>query len=109
MLGIEPECPSAPLGVRDGRIDQDLGREPGFNGWEDWPRSKVRITAMLVGVYCINPLTFEPGFKGSMDRPRFGGEPGFNGWEDWPGSKVSITAMLVGVYCINPLHILNKY
>ncbi|SDL09946.1 Uncharacterised protein [Sphingobacterium mizutaii] len=42
--------------VRDRRIDQDLGREPGFNGWEDWPRSKVRITAMLVGVYCINPL-----------------------------------------------------
>src|SRR5690606_23742581 len=62
--------------VRDRRIDQDLGREPGFNGWEDWPRSKVRITAMLVGVYCINPLTFEPGFKGSKDRPRFGGEPG---------------------------------
>ena len=42
--------------VRDRRIDQDLGREPGFNGWEDWPRSKVSITAMLVGVYCINPL-----------------------------------------------------
>jgi len=58
--------------VRDRRIDQDLGREPGFNGWEDWPRSKVSITAMLVGVYCINPLTFEPGFKGSEDRPRFG-------------------------------------
>ncbi len=72
MLGIEPGCPSAPLGVRDERIDQDLGREPGFNGWEDWLRSKVSITAMLVGVYCINPLTFEPGFKGSEDRPRFG-------------------------------------
>src|SRR5690606_39579126 len=49
---------------RDAWIDQDLGREPGFNGWEDWPGSKVSITAMMVGVYSINPLTFETGCSG---------------------------------------------
>ena len=34
MLGIEPGCPSAPLGVRDERIDQDLGES------QDAPRRR---------------------------------------------------------------------
>jgi len=39
----------------DGRIDQDLGFEPGWSGWKDGPR-----------------FGFEPGLMGCEDGPRFG-------------------------------------
>ena len=65
---FEPGCPSAPLRVQDGRIDQDLGmnqdgvrlRSPTEDGRmdQDYDMKIASLTIInpnSVGAYCISP------------------------------------------------------